>query len=125
MLDVTATLHTLLRWPILVVGLAGALHAATSWAQSVDGGRLGRIISVAFIALLDLQVVLGVALLVLAPSTRQTGATHALVMLLAVVAAHLLRIRARRAAPPLARRLSAAVFLLPLALILLALTLLS
>ncbi len=113
MYDIVLTLHSLLRWVVILFGLwavATAAAAASRRSWTPGEARPGLLFMVA----LDLQLVLGLALYVgLSPVTRtalqdfgaamQTGASrfwaveHPALMLLAVVLAHVGRSATRYA----------------------------
>lgn len=115
-------IHSYLRWIVLAAGLAVLVAALRGGAQSPKG--LDRVHSV-FLGLLDLQLLLGLALyfflsplaqaarqnLALAmkePNLRFFGVEHIATMLIAVVVAHLGRVRSKRKTGP-ARARSVAI----------------
>jgi hypothetical protein len=120
-------LHSLLRWAVLAAGLFVVLRALNgirtrrAWAPGDDRA------SQAFVGLLDLQFLIGLALyFVLSPMTRiafqDFGAAmgnsvlrfwaveHLVGMLVGVTLAHIGRARIRRATDPAKRQTLAAVF---------------
>lgn len=84
-------LHGWIRWIVLVVGGAALVLAALRKAEPP-----GRILGSAFLGLLDTQMLLGVVLLVLDDERRASRIPHSLVMGLAVVIAHALRVRLKK-----------------------------
>jgi len=130
-------LHSLLRWVVLLTGLAAAGRGIAGWSGRTwtpADSRAGLF----FVAALDLQLVIGLVLyLFLSPTVRvgsiDIGAAmrdstlrfflveHAFGMLAAVTLAHLGRIRIRKSADDRRRQRSAAVFF-GLALLLVALS---
>ncbi len=112
--------HSLVRWFVLLVGLAGSVSAIVLLARGPrENGKLPRTLASVYLALLDLQVLLGLALMVGAPPVRKVASGHAVVMLAAVLLAHVLRVRARKAPEASTARLLTVFYLLPLALIIL------
>lgn len=105
--------HSWLRWIVLVLGLAlllaaiGGLRQGLSWQSSHE--RLHRI----FLAALDIQFLLGIALYVFLspiskaalanmgaamkdPTLRFFGVEHVFTMVIAVAVAHVGRVRSKR-----------------------------
>ena len=118
-MNLVLDIHGLIRWAVLAVALGGLLHlvfAASRFAQGAP--RLHRILSGVFMGLMDLQLLLGAAILIGMPANRGPGLPHALVMLAAVVLGHVLRVRSRQAAPAVQFRMGVLFFVGPLALIL-------
>jgi hypothetical protein len=103
--------HSLIRWVVLVVGVLGVGMVWRQGGQSRPGGILTRV----FVVLLDLQFVLGVGLLVLDAESRGGAWPHVGVMAGAIVLAHVLRVRSRKAEG--ARSLMIATLLAPLILV--------
>ena len=83
-------LHGLIRWLVLAVGGAALL------AVLRHAGRPTRILGGTFVGLLDAQLVLGALLLLLDSQIRPARIPHALLMGLAVLVAHGLRIRQKK-----------------------------
>jgi|SRR6187399_2704080 len=126
MYSATVAIHSLLRWVVLLTGLAAAGRGIAGWnKRSWTSGddRAG----VLFIGSLDIQMLLGLLLyLVLSPTVgnafRNIGAAmkdpvlrfflveHALGMLIAIVLAHIGRVRTKKAAPESSKHRAAAVF---------------
>jgi hypothetical protein len=132
MYDLVLLLHSWLRWPAIIAGVAATLLAFTSRpALSSSGVRvegsaaMGRSRAdrsgLVFMILLDVQFLLGLLLYgVLSPTTeaifddfgaamrdpvaRFWAVEHITMMLFAVVMVHVGRVLARRAATPAARR---------------------
>ena len=120
MFDLILLLHSWLRWPALLAGLAatGAAFASRpAGTEKTAADRWGLI----FMILLDVQLLLGVLLYgVLSPTTaaimddfgsamrdpvaRFWAVEHVTMMLVAVVMAHLGRVLARKAKTPAAKR---------------------
>jgi hypothetical protein len=111
-------LHMLMRWPILAVALLGLVHGLL--ARGAGGPRpWGRRLGAIFLGLLDLQFLLALILFVRPPlPLGPPKYLHAVAMILALAAAHALRVRQRRLPPERAAALEPLVFGVPLAFIL-------
>jgi len=98
------TLHGEIRWLVALAGVAAIVKLAAGLARGSDYGRADRILMAAFTGLLDLNVLLGLVLLLFLPGGFPAyRLEHAVTMLLAAVAAHLSA--AWRKSPEPARRL--------------------
>ncbi|HBY97704.1 MAG: hypothetical protein M5U01_02440 [Ardenticatenaceae bacterium] len=101
-MDIVLSLHSLNRW--LIIALAVIVTLLSAWGYFAKRlytpleDRLGLI----YVALLDIQILLGVLLFLLG-HISQSSVLHALVMLTAIVVAHIGRARARRANLPAAK----------------------
>ena len=127
MYPLVLTLHSLLRWAIVIVGVIAVVRAFMGrrgnkpWAQLDD--RLGLI----FTSVMDLNLLLGLLLyFVLSPITtgalKDMGAAmgngevrffaveHILFMIIAVVVAHIGRSRSKKAASDAGKHTQAAIF---------------
>jgi hypothetical protein len=94
--DAIFAVHGLLRYAVLVMGVAAALVALVGWRRgdvSLAGPERGTM--AAFLGLLDIQVLLGVLLLVFRPFYPMLIG-HLVMMVLAVVVGHAGSILARR-----------------------------
>jgi hypothetical protein len=93
--DALFTLHSLLRYLVLLAALGAIILAAAGWRRPGLPPRAERPLAGAFVGLLDLQVVLGVILLTQWPFY---GALigHITMMVLAAAAAHVASLMARR-----------------------------
>jgi hypothetical protein len=91
--ELLAEIHSLMRWPVLLAGLATAIKYAVSLARRDAFQRADRVLGAVYAGLLDLQALLGLGLLVglaaqgggLPPSE---ALLHGLAMFFAVAAAH-------------------------------------
>ena len=121
-------LHNTVRWIVVIVGVWAVVLAWRGWLGrrqwTVTEGRATRV----FVGVLDLQFMIGLALyVVFSPLTRQGfsdfGAAmrdapiryflleHPLIMLLAIVAAHVGAVKIRRAASDAERFQRASIWL--------------
>lgn len=90
--------HSGLRYLVLLAAVVALVFVlGNRFSGGMEKGR--RIALKAFAGLLDLQVLLGIALLFVRPFYGQL-AGHILMMVLALAAAHILSVRARRATDP-------------------------
>ncbi len=92
-MDFLLSVHSFLRWIIILVALAAIVRFALVWAARAAAGRADRGLMSVFSGLLDLQAALGLSYLVW---SGVTGAgfpiyriEHAVTMILAVIVAHL------------------------------------
>ena len=86
--------HSLLRWFILLTGAANALRLAVACLRSTDITRTDRTLMVAFVGLIDVQAVLGIAVFLtngggISAALQNTSAVlpHGSIMFLALLAA--------------------------------------
>ena len=113
------TLHGFIRWLILLaalIGLGDAFYAL--YGGKREGGALGRPLPPIFLGLLDLQLLLGIVLMIAVPGARQHFMVHGGVMIVAVALAHVLRVRLKKAPEGKTARAQAILYLLPLIVIL-------
>lgn len=138
MYDLTLTLHSIVRWVVLIAGVIAVVQGLRGWRGgrpwTAGDDRIGMIYTIS----LDIQVLVGLLLFfVLSPITRAAmssmGAAmqnevtrfflveHFPIMLIAVIVAHIGRSRARKAADETSKhRLSFIFYAISLVLILLA-----
>lgn len=98
MVDFLFQAHSGLRYLVLLAGVAAALYALVGWMRGLRFGRTGRVLGRVFIGLLDLQVVLGLLLLVVIPFYPQLIG-HIVMMVLAAAAAHTFSVVQKRRPP--------------------------
>ncbi len=122
MIQALLTAHSINRWLLIAVAVVGMIHAAIHLRGDGATRGLGKSLALAFLGLLDLQLLMGIGLFALKPGVHRVAGAHALLMLVAIVAAHLFRISTKKAEPHRAGRLALSVYVVPLALILLGLT---
>ena len=92
-MDFVLTLHSIVRWVIVIVAVVAIARFALVWAGKVQSSNMDRGLMSGFSGLLDLQVLLGLIYLVW---NGLSGAgfplfrlEHAFIMIVAVVIAHL------------------------------------
>ena len=110
-MDLLLVGHSLVRWVILLAGVSGVILV---WRQG-GSSRPGATLTTIFVALLDLQFLLGVTLLILDSESRSGAGPHVGVMVTAVALAHVLRVRSKKAGEN--RTLMLATLLVPLILV--------
>ena len=92
-MDFVLTLHSIVRWVIVIVALAAIVRFVLVWAGKAQDSNMDRGLMSGFSGLLDLQVLLGLIYLVWnglsAAGFPLFRLAHALIMIVAVVIAHL------------------------------------
>jgi hypothetical protein len=126
MYDVTLLLHSLIRWLVLLTGLAAAGRGIAGWSGrrwSAADDRIGKL----FVGSLDIQLLLGLILYVVLSPTVSTAfrniggamrdpvlrfflVEHAAGMIIAIVLGHIGRVRTKKATSDAAKQRAAAVF---------------
>jgi hypothetical protein len=121
------TLHSILRWIVLIVAVVAIARAFSGWFGRRDWIDMDERLGLFFTISLDVQLLIGLILYIfLSPFTQAAfqdfGAAmasgvlrfwaveHIFGMLVAVAVAHIGRARAKRAAEPAARHRRAAIF---------------
>ena len=103
-MDALVSVHGLLRWLVLLAGVAALGVAVASWLGSGPPERMSRQPTLIYAILLDIQVLLGIVIWVgeqrWAGGGRQFQFEHPILMLLALAVVHVGAARARRAAGP-------------------------
>jgi hypothetical protein len=91
-MGILLVIHSILRWVIVVVGLAAMLNSLVGWGRNSAFGKIDRGLTSAFSGLMDLQVTLGLLYFLI---TGFGGAgfpafriEHMATMLVAAVVAH-------------------------------------
>lgn len=99
MAEILHTVHSMVRYLVLLAGLAAVVTAIIGWRRAAAGDDgPDRPALAAFVGLLDLQVLLGVVLLIVWPYYPMLIG-HIVMMALAAVAAHGGSLMARRRGP--------------------------
>ncbi len=93
--------HSGLRYLVLALGVAAALALVLAIVRAIPEGRMGRILRLAFVGALDLQVVLGMLVLLTRPFYPALFG-HITVMIVALVVAHGVAIAIKRRPDPAA-----------------------
>lgn len=85
-------LHALWRWVVAGVALIALVKFALGWLQKKNPEPLDRRLLLGFTTTLDIQVLLGIVLVILMALNAAVGRTaieHIVIMVVAVVVAHL------------------------------------
>jgi hypothetical protein len=99
-MDAVVQIHSLLRWIVLIAGVAALAVAAAGWAGAGPGEKTSRQVTLLYAVVLDIQVLLGIVIWLLEQRFQGGGIffqlIHPLIMLIALVVAHIFAARARR-----------------------------
>lgn len=82
-------LHSLVRWIVVLVALVAVVKFALGWLQKANHEKIDRALMSAFSGLLDLQVLLGLVLLLMTGDFSMPRIEHTFTMIVAAVVAHL------------------------------------
>jgi F0F1-type ATP synthase membrane subunit c/vacuolar-type H+-ATPase subunit K len=121
------SLHSVLRWIVLIAGVAAAGRAIAGWIRQMEWRGLDRRLGLLFTVSMDVQVLLGLVLyLFLSPVTTGNFSNfgeamsnpdarfflveHLVLMLVAVALAHVGRSRSQKAAEDKTKHARAALF---------------
>jgi hypothetical protein len=100
-MDAVVQIHSLLRWVVLIAGVAALAVAAAGWAGSGPGEKTSRQVTLLYAITLDIQVLVGIVIWLLEQrwqgGGRQFQLEHPAIMLVALIVAHIFAARARRA----------------------------
>lgn len=127
MYTLVLSLHSILRWAVLIAGLVVVVWEIAGWLGNRPWESINDRLGLIYTSLMDLQLLIGLLLyFVLSPLTRQAfqdfGAAmsnsalrfwaveHILVMVIAVILAHVGRSRSKKAVDPRAKHRTAAIF---------------
>ena len=133
--ELILVMHDITRWLVLVVGIYAVVRALVGWLGKKPWVKADQTAGGSYTTIVDIQLLLGLVLYFVSPITsgglRNFGdamkvadvrfflVEHSLVMIIAVVLAHIGRARAKKAASDLAKhRQSAIWYLVSLVLIL-------
>lgn len=126
MFETLLSLHSILRWGVVLSGLLVLQQGVTGLMAGGQLGQLGKRVQLAFLICIDLQLLLGLALWATSPTVESARADmgaamknselryfaveHGALMILAVAVVHIGRIAARRAASPRSAHLRTAIY---------------
>jgi hypothetical protein len=103
-MDALVSVHSLLRWIVLLAAVGALGVALAGWLGSATPERIGRQAMLVYVISLDIQVLLGIFIYIgeqrWAGGGRQFQFEHPILMLLALIVAHVGAARARRAPDP-------------------------
>ncbi len=125
--SISLTLHSIVRWFVLIFGILAAAKAIIGWMRGQSWAAADRQLGLLFTISLDIQVLLGLLLyFVLSPRTTQAFANfgeamanadtrfflveHSLLMVIALVLAHIGRAQSKKASPDVNKHKRAAIF---------------
>jgi hypothetical protein len=125
--NIALVLHNIVRWVVVLAGLAAAIKAIIGWTGQRSWHTADRQLGLLFTISMDLQVLIGLLLyLVLSPVTTSNFSNfgqamgnadvrfflveHSVLMIVALVLAHVGSSRARKAATDIARHRTVAIF---------------
>lgn len=99
MTETVFTIHSYVRYLVLLAAIGAIITALLGWRTAGLPPRAERALSGAFVGLLDLQIVLGLLLLLTGFQFYGQLMGHLFMMLLAAAAAHIGSVLARRREP--------------------------
>lgn len=99
MTETVFTIHSYVRYLVLLAGVGAIVTAIVGWRAAGVPPRAERALGGAFVGLLDLQVVLGVLVLLTGFPFYGALTGHLFMMLLAAAVAHGASVMARRREP--------------------------
>jgi hypothetical protein len=94
-MDFVLTLHSIVRWVIVIVALAAIVRAALVWAGRAQPSSMDRGLMSGFTGSMDLNVLLGLILIIGLGFTAQR-IEHAVTNIVAVAVAHIFVQRAKK-----------------------------
>ncbi len=116
--DIVTAIHSLVRFVLLLVAVAGIVLTVVNLATRRAPASMDRGIASGFVGLYDLQVLLGLLIILLG---GLSNALHPIVMFLGALAAHGLQVMSRTAEGNRLQMLRLALYVVPLAIILIGL----
>jgi len=113
--DIVLLLHSLVRFVILLVAVVGVIKVLIVLVQKSKPDQIDQMLASVFTGLYDLQVLLGLLLILLGGLSQ---AIHPIVMFVGVLLAHGLQVMTKRAEGVSATMYRLALFVIPLLVIL-------
>lgn len=126
MFETLLSLHSILRWGVVITGLLVFQGALSGVFAGGALGELGKRVQLAFLICVDVQLLLGILLWMSSPTIEAARADmgaamkdptqryflveHGLLMLIAIVVVHVGRIAAKRAESPRSQHLRTAIY---------------
>jgi len=101
-MEFVITLHSIIRWVVVAAAVVALVLSLVTWLRNEQNGQADRKAMAAFTGTLDLQLLLGIILLLWAGFSRGGGGfpryrlEHAVTMVIAVILAHLSALWKRR-----------------------------
>lgn len=122
-MDAVVTFHSWVRWIILIVGFLAVLRGLWGWLRNLAFASADNVLGAAFTGLIDLNVLIGVVLLIVKwSSPDRPSLFHPVFMILAALVAHAGRALARRSVDGGRHRWQSLSLLVSLVLILIGVT---
>ena len=127
MYPLVLTLHSLVRWAIVIIGVVAVVRAFMGWRGGKPWAQLDDRLGLIFTSVMDLNLLLGLLLYFALsditkaafrdfgaamsdPGLRFFAVEHILIMIIAVVVAHIGRSRSKKAASDAGKHKQAAIF---------------
>lgn len=91
-MEIVLMLHALWRWVVVVVTLAALVKFGLGWIQKKTPDDLDRRLRLIFVSVIDVQVLLGIILVVLLAingSLPRPAIEHSVIMVIVLILAHL------------------------------------
>lgn len=91
-MGIVLMIHSLWRWVVVIAALAALVKFALGWLQRKNPDALDRRLVMAFTTVIDIQVLLGIIVVILIAMGGVVGMTtieHVVTMVIAAVVAHL------------------------------------
>ena len=89
-MNIVLSIHSVVRWVVVVVAVIAAVRFASGWLGKLEYKRMDRGLMAGLAGLIDLQLLLGLPVLFFGPARYPTRARwgHALIMIIVVVLGH-------------------------------------
>ena len=117
-MDIVLLIHSLVRFAILIVAVVGIVMTLIALLQRKAAAPVDQTLASTFLGLYDLQVLLGLLIILLG---GLTNAIHPVVMFVGLVIAHGLQTMVKRAPASNVHALRLTLYVVPLAIILIGL----
>ena len=118
-MDIVLVIHSLVRYLILLAALVGVVKVLLSLVQKAKSDQLDRTVASAFLGLYDLQVLLGLLLILLGTAVP---ILHPIIMVVGLLLAHGLQTMVKRAEGTTEMLYRLALYVVPLIVILVGLS---
>ncbi len=114
-MDIVLLLHSLVRFLIIIIAVVGVIKTIVNLARQAAPAGADRGIGSAFLGLYDLQVLLGLLIILLG---GLTNAIHPIIMFIGVIIGHVLQRMSRQGTGNSANWTLLALYIVPLLIIL-------
>lgn len=105
-MGVLVGIHSLWRWVVLIVVLVAFVRALIGWLRGGDWTSSDRTLALLATTALDIQLVIGILVYGAGQHWKDSAFIayiHPLIMIIAIVIAHIASVRARRVTSPIAK----------------------